>query len=189
MEDMLARSAAIKNLFFMVSLLERVIPRLHCCTRDTKTQHTVSTAQHHRATAGSAAAHARLAGSASPARRDETPLTIARERDVGRVELDAIPQLAGDLLVLLVERLAVVRELAAPDLAAATLADLQPPVRLGQADATRSASPRSRSASACANSQMPPAATTGVARPAARTAPRIVPAIDAFRANGPRASE
>src|SRR6185436_5113060 len=49
-----------------------------------------------------------------PDRRDQPALAVGRHRDSRLVELDAIPQLAGDLLVLLVERLAVVRVLAAP---------------------------------------------------------------------------
>src|SRR5437868_324890 len=75
--------------------------------------------------------------SALPARRDEAALAVAGERDVGRIERIAIPQLARHLLVLLVERLAVVGELAAPDLAAAALADLAEPVRVREALARR----------------------------------------------------
>src|SRR3979409_1994910 len=75
--------------------------------------------------------------SAGPAWGDPAALAVAGERDVGGVELVAIPQLAGDLLVLLVERLAVVGELAAPDLVALALADLEEPVGVGQALARR----------------------------------------------------
>src|SRR5690606_35617802 len=55
---------------------------------------------------------------------------VGGERDVGRVQLLAIPQLAGHLLVLLVERLAVVRELAATDLGGAAGPDLRELVRI-----------------------------------------------------------
>src|SRR5213078_3219649 len=75
--------------------------------------------------------------SPAPARGDQAALAVAGERDVGGVERVAVPQLAGDLLVLLVERLAVVGELAAPDLVAAALADLEEPVGIGQALARR----------------------------------------------------
>src|SRR5437773_791421 len=51
-----------------------------------------------------------------PARGDQPALAVTGERDVGGVERVAVPQLAGHLLVLLVERFAVVGELAAPDL-------------------------------------------------------------------------
>src|SRR5262245_37103119 len=76
-------------------------------------------------------------GSATPARRDQAALAVGGERDVGRVERVAIPELAGDLLVLLVEGFAVVGELAAPDLGAAAFADLGEPVRIGEALARR----------------------------------------------------
>src|ERR1044071_3437436 len=69
---------------------------------------------------------------AHPGGRDEPALAVAGERDVGRVELLAIPQLARHLFVLLIERLAVVGELTAADLLAAALAHLEEPVGVGQ---------------------------------------------------------
>src|SRR3954462_14548641 len=79
------------------------------------------------------APHGGRPSAAQPARGDQPALAVAGERDVRRIELFAIPQLAGHLLVLLIERLAVVGELAAPDLVAAALAQLAEPVGVGKA--------------------------------------------------------
>src|SRR2546430_12057793 len=49
-------------------------------------------------------------------RSRQPPFAVARQRHARFVERDAIPQLAGDLLVLLIEALAVVRVRAAADL-------------------------------------------------------------------------
>ena len=88
------------------------------------------------------------------------------ERDVGLVERVAIPQLAGHLLVLLVERLAVVRELAAADLGAAAQRASSGTSRDRRASGapTRRCRPRRARGSPrpASKSQMPPAATTGV---------------------------
>ena len=62
----------------------------------------------------------------------EAPLAVAGEADPGVVELHAIPELAGDLLVVLVERLAVVGELAAAHEVAVAQPDLAEPVGIGQ---------------------------------------------------------
>src|SRR6185436_5871474 len=70
-------------------------------------------------------------------RRDQPALAVGRERDARGVELIAIPQLARHLLVLLVERLAVVGELTATDLGATALPDLGEPVGVGEALARR----------------------------------------------------
>jgi hypothetical protein len=74
---------------------------------------------------------------------------------------------------------------------AAALPHLLPPVGIGEALPRRGdqvASPSRRIASACAKSWMPPAVTTGVVKPAARTAARIAAASGTLRPNGPRAS-
>src|SRR3990172_2554999 len=68
-----------------------------------------------------------------PCRRGEAALAVARElhRRVAGLELP-IPELAGDLLVALVEPLAVVRELAAAHEVAVPEADLPEPVGVGK---------------------------------------------------------
>src|SRR5690606_1036501 len=68
----------------------------------------------------------------TPAGRDEPATTIAREQHPVLVEPFAIPALAGHFLVRLVERLAVVREEAAPDLVPASAPDLQEPIGIGE---------------------------------------------------------
>src|SRR5580698_4153369 len=73
----------------------------------------------------------------SPRRWHESALAIRGELDVGLVELHPIPQLARDLFVLLVERFAVVGELAAPDRIAATAPQLFPPIGIGERLARR----------------------------------------------------
>src|SRR5690606_31087503 len=70
---------------------------------------------------------------ALPRRGQQAPPTVAREHDIGRVEILAIPQLAGDLFVPGIERFAVIGELAAADLGAASEPHLQPPVGIGEA--------------------------------------------------------
>src|SRR5262249_46845615 len=60
--------------------------------------------------------------------REQSTPTVARERHIRCVESFAVPQLTGHLLVLGIERLAVVRELAATDARTLTCAHLQPPV-------------------------------------------------------------
>src|SRR5512132_2058523 len=67
-----------------------------------------------------------------PPRRHEPPPSGGIELDVRLVEGFAIPQLAGDLLVLLIERLAVVGVFAAPHLGAAAELDLEEPIGVGQ---------------------------------------------------------
>src|SRR5689334_18544339 len=69
---------------------------------------------------------------ASPRRRDEPALAVGRHRDAGGGEGVAVPEFAGDLLVLLVEGFAVVRELAATDLVARARAHLGEPVGIGE---------------------------------------------------------
>ena len=51
-----------------------------------------------------------------------------------------------------------------------------------------SASPHASIASASSNVPMPPEVTTGVSKPASRTARRMAAASGTFRENGPRAS-
>src|SRR2546425_3244620 len=58
--------------------------------------------------------------------------SVARQARLRRVDVHAVPQLAGHLLVLLVEPLAVVGELAAPHEVAIAEADLPEPVGIGQ---------------------------------------------------------
>ena len=87
-------------------------------------------------------------------------------RNAGLVERFAVPELARDLLVHLVEPLAVVGEAAAADLAAAAEAHLQEPVGIGQrlarrADDVRGAGREDRLRPA-SKVLMPPATTTGV---------------------------
>src|SRR4029453_15396410 len=48
----------------------------------------------------------RLGAGGTPGRRREAPLAVASEADRGVVEPHALPELAGDLLVVLVEPLA-----------------------------------------------------------------------------------
>src|SRR5690349_10374512 len=67
-----------------------------------------------------------------PPRRREPPLPPVRRRDAGLVEPLAIPELARDGPVPLIERLAVVGVDAAAHLAAAAEAQLQEPVGIGQ---------------------------------------------------------
>src|SRR2546426_8630504 len=115
-----------------------------------------------------------------PRRRQEAALAVAREphRRLRRVELP-VPELARDLLVALIEPLAVVRELAAAHQVAQTETDLSEPVGIGERlpggrHAVRL--PRSRIPSACSNVVIPPLVTTGVAWPALRSARRIAAA-------------
>src|SRR5829696_8933360 len=63
-----------------------------------------------------------------PRRREEAAAAVGGERDAGLREPLAVPELAGDLLVRLVERFAVVGVGAAPHLRAAPLAGLEEPV-------------------------------------------------------------
>src|SRR5262249_17383751 len=67
-----------------------------------------------------------------PPWRHETTLAVGSERDIWRLEVETIPKFARHLLVLLIEGLAVVRELAAPDRGTVTGAKLQEPVRIGE---------------------------------------------------------
>src|SRR5919205_240816 len=83
----------------------------------------------------------------SPLRRQEAAAAVACERDAGLVEALAIPELAGDLLVRLVERLAVVGVVAAAHLGAPARQRLEEPVGVGQrlargADDVRVAAPQ-----------------------------------------------
>src|SRR5688500_11618176 len=64
-------------------------------------------------------------GGPSDPRRREPSAAVARESDVGRIEPHSIPQLARDLAMRLVQRLAVVRERAPPHLPAQAKAHLQ----------------------------------------------------------------
>src|SRR5262245_36229599 len=68
-----------------------------------------------------------------PGRGDEAPLAIPRPGDARLVQRLAVPELAGDLVVLLVERLAVVRVFTHPHLGPAPEVDLPEPVRVGEA--------------------------------------------------------
>src|SRR5713226_5491428 len=78
------------------------------------------------------------AGRAGSRRRRQPALAVARERDrrVPRVEFP-VPELAGDLLVALVEALAVVRELAPAHELAVARADLPEPIGIGERLARR----------------------------------------------------
>src|SRR5690349_23890928 len=67
-----------------------------------------------------------------PWRRAEPPLAVGGAAHAGRVDVEPIPQLAGDLLVVLVQALAVVGEVAAADEGAVAEADLAEPVGVGQ---------------------------------------------------------
>src|SRR5262245_5015482 len=73
-----------------------------------------------------------------PRGRAESTLAVAGEPDrrIGGIELP-IPELAGDLLVALVEALAVIREFAAPHEGTVAEPDLPEPVRIGEALARR----------------------------------------------------
>src|SRR4029453_16581190 len=70
----------------------------------------------------------RLGAGGTPDWRREAPLAVASEADPGVVEAHAIPELAGDLLVVLVEPFAVVGELAAAHEVAVAQPDLAEPV-------------------------------------------------------------
>src|SRR5207248_10353349 len=67
-----------------------------------------------------------------PRRRRQPALAVARQARVGRVDLHAVPELARHLLVLLIQALAVVGELAAPHEGTVAEADLSEPVGIGQ---------------------------------------------------------
>src|SRR5215207_6154362 len=67
-----------------------------------------------------------------PTRRQEAAAPVAAERDAGLPEPLAIPELTRDLLVRLVERLAVVGVGAAAHLRAAPRERLQEPVGVGE---------------------------------------------------------
>ena len=128
-----------------------------------------------------------------PGRRHQPAPAVRRARDRRVVGIEGlVPQLAGDLLVHAVEALAVVREDAAADLRrrvpSRILSHQSGSARDWRAEAITSAWPRRRIASACSKVQRPPAVTTGVSCPAARTARRIVAASGTLRPNGPRAS-
>ena len=104
-------------------------------------------------------------------------VVFARQLHAGLVEVLAVPELAGHLLVLLVERLrsSWCRCSGAPPRRgrAASCGTSRDRRAIWRAAATTSASPLRSSASACSKVQMPPATTTGVASPASRTAARI----------------
>src|SRR5713226_160329 len=89
----------------------------------------------HRTTAGTGETRcpASARGGRAPRRRRQPALAVARERDrrVTRVEFP-VPELAGDLLVALVEALAVVRELAPAHELAVARADLPEPIGIGE---------------------------------------------------------
>ena len=86
----------------------------------------------------------RRPGRAQPARPS------LRERHLGIVRIEApVPQLAGHLLVPLVEALAVVRELAAADEVAVAQPDLAEPVGIGEASGARPRRCRPRRAPGC----------------------------------------
>src|SRR5919197_6374071 len=72
-----------------------------------------------------------------PGRSDEPALTVGRQRDAGFVEKRAIPELAGHLLVTLIQTFAVIRELAAPHVAAESEPNLHEPIGIGQRLACR----------------------------------------------------
>src|SRR3954471_17313476 len=72
-------------------------------------------------------------------RRGQAALAVGRALHAGCVEIHPVPELARDLLVFLVEPLAVVRVGAAAHVATAPEPDLAEPVGIGQRLARRSA--------------------------------------------------
>src|SRR6266571_3099043 len=71
-------------------------------------------------------------GGRAPRRRDESPLAVAGALHVRSVQLHTVPELARDLLVALVEPLAIVGELAAPDEVTEAEPDLPEPVGVAE---------------------------------------------------------
>ena len=85
-----------------------------------------------------------------PGGRGQPPPSVLRERHLGIVRFEAsVPQLAGHLLVPLVETLAVVRELAAAHEVAVAQPDLAEPVGVGEASGARPRRCRPRLAPGC----------------------------------------
>src|SRR5437868_586514 len=67
-----------------------------------------------------------------PPRREQPTATIGSDRDSGLVQLFAIPKLAGDLAMRLIESLAIIRIRATAHLLASSEFHLSKPIRIGE---------------------------------------------------------